>query len=217
MAYVQSINIKAYPVVNRNTAVSGDTYSRHTSEATLTGIINKLINSDGFVITQKTDIDQDKEFAFNIHGYYFSVAKLANIIDIVVPSDRTSSGFWTGVVYACINLEENGQWVELKNQDETNFTGNDGEPSVESYYYKSVNFTSNLEEAQGYDYYIDLFQLVKNRIAASEEEKVLLPPENIYTIAWTEEAAAYELCVNNASYLKFYGNSFRVDGGNLDN
>lgn len=77
---ITSKNIAVFPAVNRDIEQSNDIYSRHTSEQFLTGIVNKLIDRDGFVITEKEDFKSGLHFAFNIHGYYFEIDDLDKII-----------------------------------------------------------------------------------------------------------------------------------------
>lgn len=214
ISYVKSNQIKAFPVVNRNTAASGDTYAKHTSEATLTGIVNKLINSDGFVITPRNKIKLDSEFAFNIFGYYFNVASLEYILEAVL-KNVTDSSPWLGSVYAGIDLVENGQWTELMGGDESTESGNTGEPAIDSYQYKSVKFTTSLEDLTNTSHYIELFLLSRNNSSA---DKSTLPSDDIkLDFSWKDQYGnIYELYVKNNNYIKFSGISFKIDGGDLD-
>ena len=218
-SYVKSDQIRAFPVVNRNTAVSGDTYAKHTSEATLTGIVNKLINSDGFIITLRNKIKLDDEFAFNIYGYYFNVKCLQYILEAVFKNENViSSNIWPCSVYAVIDLEENGQWTELAGSDETLEADNakDGIDS-NSYQYTSVKFTTSLEDVANAktSHYIELFLLSK---LGSNNTNVVLPSDDIkLDFSWTDALGnVYEIYVKNNNYIKFSGISFKVDGGDLD-
>ena len=224
ISYVKSNQIKAFPVVNRNTAVSGDTYAKHTSEATLTGIVNKLINSDGFVITPRNKIKLDSEFAFNIFGYYFNVASLEYILEAVL-KNVTDSSPWLGSVYAGIDLVENGQWTELMGGDESTESGNTGEPAIDTYQYKSVKFTTSLEDLTNTSHYIELFLLSRNNsntetwcIFPSFLSPVFeFPCFNSRSINDCKELKyKFMNFLKNNNYIKFSGISFKIDGGDLD-
>ena len=215
ISYVKSDQIKAFPVVNRNTAVSGDKYAKHTSEATLTGIVNKLINSDGFIITPRNKIKLDSEFAFNIFGYYFNVSQLQYILDAVL-KNVSGTGPWLGSVYAGIDLTQNGQWTELAGGDETTETGNDNKDiDPDTYQYKSVKFTTSLEDLANTSHYIELFLLSRTD---ANTDKSTLPSDDIKLDFSCKDANnnVYEIYVKNNNYMKFSGISFRVDGGDLD-
>lgn len=215
ISYVKSNQIKAFPVVNRNTAVSGDTYAKHTSEATLTGIVNKLINSDGFVITPRNKIKLNSEFAFNIFGYYFNVTSLEYILEAVF-KNVTDSSPWLGSIYAGIDLAENGQWTELAGGDETPEADNDKEGiDPDTYQYKSVKFTTSLEDLTNTSHYIELFLLSRNN---STTDKSTLPSDDIkLDFTWKDPYGnIYELYIKNNNYIKFSGISFKIDGGDLD-
>lgn len=216
-SYVKSDQIKAFPVVNRNTEASGDTYAKHTSEATLAGIVNKLIDSDGFVITPRNKIKLDGEFAFNIYGYYFNVAKLQYILEAVIKNETDiNSNTWPRSVYAGIDLEKNGQWLELAGSDETSEVYNDKEKTIDpnTYQYTSVKFTTSSEDLKKMSHYIELFLLSK---LGSNDVEVVLPSDDLkLDFSWTDSGNTYEIYVKNNNYIKFSGISFKVDGGDLN-
>ena len=219
-SYVKSDQIKAFPVVNRNTEASGDTYAKHTSEATLAGIVNKLIDSDGFVITPRNKIKLDGEFAFNIYGYYFNVAKLQYILEAVFKKADINSKTWPRSVYAVIDLEKNGQWLELAGSDETSEVYNDKEKAIDpnTYQYTSVKFTTTLDTDNFTEntHYIELFLLSK---PGSNDTEVVLPSDDLkLDFSWkdTNNNNVYEIYVKNNNYIKFSGISFKIDGGDLN-
>lgn len=144
MAFLNSRQIAAYPVVNRNEAVSGDIYARHTSEELMSGIVNKLISVDGFVITLPEKLAFDAPFMFNIHGYYFKILKFKDLLDSFKPD-----GLKTGeVIWGSISIEKNGTWWELYGGDITN----DLTPTEESvYYYNGVSFVHSLQDLPTHD------------------------------------------------------------------
>ena len=91
---LDSSKIKVFPSARRN--YSGDQFSRLMSESSLVSIVNKLVDTDGFVITSSYTADSPIEF--NIHGYYFNVSDVDDI------TDSFSSLSTGGKVYAIITL-----------------------------------------------------------------------------------------------------------------
>lgn len=217
MAYLNSTQIKVFPAVNRSVKYSGDPYSRHTSEETISSIVNKLIDTNGFVITQideNYDIAAQEHFAFNIYGYYFNVSKLDNIINLWNEAEWVAKGAGTYTIYAKINIAARGKidesanaWHELAGQDEQmlDITGK----LTDIYKYTSIDFLTELpsiavtnpyEEKNGLSYYIPLFDFIfeledSGSSATLKNKQVIVQPEY---------------------YLKFTGHSFIVDGGDLD-
>lgn len=78
MPYINSNSINVFPCANRGTAYN--LQSRLTSEYNLTNIINQLIDTDSFVITNV--LTTDGPLAFNIHGYYFNVSNYQTITNL---------------------------------------------------------------------------------------------------------------------------------------
>ena len=65
MSYLRTENINVFPSAKRsNKQVS----ARLMTEASIVGIINKLIDREGFVITKREDVRLDHSFEFNIFG-----------------------------------------------------------------------------------------------------------------------------------------------------
>ena len=89
MPYIKSNAINVFPCANRGTAYN--LQSRLTSEYNLTNIINQLIDTDSFVISNNLS----NGISFNIHGYYFSVSDYTSI--------TTLDSSWTDV-YATITI-----------------------------------------------------------------------------------------------------------------
>lgn len=94
MPYINSNSINVFPCANRGTAYN--LQSRLTSEYNLTNIINQLIDTDSFVITNV--LTTDGPLAFNIHGYYFNVSNYQDITNL--------DSSWTDV-YAQITIAHN--------------------------------------------------------------------------------------------------------------
>lgn len=71
MPFLDSSTVYVYPSVRRKYGYYTD--SRLISEKNLTSIISKLIDTEGYVIS---DIfDENNIFEFNVYGYYFYVSK----------------------------------------------------------------------------------------------------------------------------------------------
>ena len=65
MSYLNTQSINVFPSTKRsNKQVS----ARLMTEASIVGIINKLIDREGFVITKNEDIYPEHSFEFNIFG-----------------------------------------------------------------------------------------------------------------------------------------------------
>lgn len=196
---LNSTQIAAFPVVNRDAKHSGDIYARHTSEEMLSGMVNKLIDSDGFVITPQTEFGMDNEFTFNVHGYYFRIKSLKNLLDTfsdIVYGDQ---------IYAEIALKNFGawgRWVEIDGQDETS----DVEVTDDSeFYYTGVKFVL-VKYYESYapsrtdviTFATPLLKFVGNN------------SENNWSNGWY---------VPENNYIKFNKSSYvieKIDGGDLD-
>lgn len=92
MPYIKSNAINVFPCANRGTAYN--LQSRLTSEYNLTNIINQLIDTDSFVISNNLS----NGISFNIHGYYFNVSDYKEITNL--------DSSWTDV-YAEITIASN--------------------------------------------------------------------------------------------------------------
>ena len=99
--------------------------------------------------------------------------------------------------------------------DESTESGNTGEPAIDTYQYKSVKFTTSLEDLTNTSHYIELFLLSRNN---SNTDKSTLPSDDIkLDFSWKDQYGnIYELYVKNNNYIKFSGISFKIDGGDLD-
>lgn len=111
MSFLETSKIAVFPSTRRfNTQVS----ARLLSESSLISLVNKLIDTDGFVITPDDEttgyIDTSITFEFNIHGYYFMVDRAQDIIDLFSSSNTTE-------IYGNIYLDTVGNYTELKGQD----------------------------------------------------------------------------------------------------
>lgn len=113
IAYINTENISVFPSTRRdNKQVS----ARLISESSVVSMINKLIDTDGYVITPDNDediIEDSTMLEFNIHGYYFAIAQ-TSLLRSKFPSSNN--------IYANIYLDEVGNYIELQGQD---FDNND--------------------------------------------------------------------------------------------
>lgn len=111
---IASDNISVYPSSRRG---AQKPESRLLTESALVSIVNKLIDTDGFVITRTLDLQQI--FEFNIHGYYFKVDP-ASSLTALFPDAEVDDVIY-GII-KMVKLSEN--IVELDGQDEDgSYTG----------------------------------------------------------------------------------------------
>ena len=121
--YIASDNIFVYPSARRGISKPE---ARLVSESALVRIVNKLIDKQGFVVTET--FSNYGTFEFNIYGYYFKINEGHNITDMfTIVSPNTT-------IYGKINLTEmSDNFVELAGQDDL----------VDStYYFKGIEFTT---------------------------------------------------------------------------
>lgn len=111
MAYLGSGNIRVFPSTRRTHQSS---HSRQVTEASLVGLINKLIDVESFVVTKLTGEEgTDAEFAFNITGYYF-ITELGYVVEQFQSATD---------IYATITIDTSGsvpEFYELEGQDVNN-------------------------------------------------------------------------------------------------
>lgn len=158
MSFIASSNISVFPSARRmNKQVS----ARLISEASLANIVNKLIETDGFVITPEPEegdhvdqgFDPEQAFEFNVYGYYFKVNQASDILDLFNDNSTTE-------IYANIYLDRSTDpnYVELAGQDDYI---NEAGYEQGILYYKGLTFSnSNLSEAETTpaDYSLLLFE-----------------------------------------------------------
>jgi len=184
--YLPTDSIYVFPSSRRmNKQVS----ARLISEASLANIVNKLIETDGFVITPEPEtgdyVDQgfnpEEPFEFNVHGYYFYVDTAQNIIDSFAGTDPQK-------IYANIYLDKttDPNYVELAGQDDyINETGYE----QDVLYYKGLTFSDTDLTAEGSepqaDYSLKLFE--KEQLPSSGTYGWVVPIESrlkfLYTFA----------------------------------
>lgn len=119
MSTINSENVIVFPSTRR---AGSKPLSRLMSEQALVGIVNRLIDQEGFVISDTDSITDDEPLEFNLYGYYFRIV-----------NPLTSLGLGTtitsGSVYAHIELVTSSssdtlEYQELFGQDDNgNYTG----------------------------------------------------------------------------------------------
>ena len=145
--YLATNDIYVFPSARRmNKQVS----ARLISEASLANIVNKLIETDGFVITPEPEaIEGDaasqkyalmgfipsNPFEFNVYGYYFNVVTAQKILDLFI-------GQPVDTIYANIYLDSTSDpnYVELAGQDECI---NEAGYEQDILYYKGLTFSDS--------------------------------------------------------------------------
>lgn len=150
---ITSDNIQVFPSTRRS---SYQVSARLMSESSFTNIVNRLIDTDGFVITPDTDVATSQEshstataydvFEFNVHGYYFKISDIREVFN----------SFTSAIsIYAKIVLDTpsfDSIYYELQGQDT-----NDGTTENPNYHYYGVEFTSSLPSGSN-TYYLKLFE-----------------------------------------------------------
>ena len=108
MSYLKTANVQVFPSTKRaNKQVS----ARLMTEQAIVGIVNKLVDRTGFVITLDENINSASSFEFNIFGYYFKIESLSLITDLFENTTITK-------IYGNIAIENSGDFAELYGQDD---------------------------------------------------------------------------------------------------
>lgn len=142
MSYIKSSNIEVFPSTRR---ADYQLSARLMSEARIAGIINQLVDKEGFVITSEDNYSTSSPFEFNIKGYYFKITDLPSLF--LSFADSTS-------IYAQIRLQSNEGYMEIVGQDDAHLAVPDG---TDGYYY-GVNFLSLQPAEEVNSYFLKLFE-----------------------------------------------------------
>lgn len=129
MSYLKTEEVKVFPSTRR---VNKQTSARLITEQSMVGLINQLVDSDGFVITTEVHnpVSSTDLFEFNVHGYYFSV----NLSSLLTLGDS-----WTDI-WGIITLDVTNDYTELVGQDATA----DENPTENSVFqYEGIDFQSS--------------------------------------------------------------------------
>lgn len=131
-AYLYTDNIQVFPSTRRgNLQVS----ARLMSEGTISNLIDQLLDTSGFVITdKKSNYLTDEVFEFNIHGYYFYVDSAKYIINAINNVSTSASAIYAHI---CIEQTKGSDYKELKGQDDIS-----SNPDSQSYY-KGLCFSTS--------------------------------------------------------------------------
>ena len=149
MAFLNSDYIKVFPSARRN--YGNDPFSRLMSESSLVSIINRLVDTDGFVITNL--YNDNAPFEFNIFGYYFKVNLTSHITSLF-------SGATTGTkIYASITVSSvqgtDLTFQELVGVDEDTQSNVENSPKE----YQGVTFSTS---APGSGHYLVILEKTSN-------------------------------------------------------
>ena len=127
-----SDNIKIFPVANRP---KKDPAGRLTTEYNLTSLINKLLDVEGFVVTDTDNSVETGAFDFNLHGYFIHIEHIETLIS-GVNSDK-GNGDYYNYIYAVLGISS----IESSNQRVDSISGIDYIPDdAENYVYTGVHF-----------------------------------------------------------------------------
>lgn len=119
MATITSNKINVFPATRRG---GSKPLAKLMSEQALVGITNRLIDLEGFVISDTDVLTDDAPLEFNLFGYYFS-------IEDPVSSIGLGTTYTSGSIYAHIELvsataDDGIVYHELWGQDDNNlYTG----------------------------------------------------------------------------------------------
>lgn len=164
MAYLSSESVYVFPSTKRG---HKQVSARLLSEKTLSGIINKLLDTDGFVITKADEFAYENPIQFNIHGYYFHVNNVQAIINALPPTST--------LIYANIVLKEEGNYLQLQGQDDETIDPNTS--IVTASIYQGLNFTAQAPLQPQADEEVHYILLLKRD---SSDGEWYIPPESRY-------------------------------------
>lgn len=127
--YLTSDKINVFPSTRRTYSQTAFS-TRLMTESAIARLINKLIDYDGFVISE--EINDNTIFELNIYGYYFQITNFVAFLNSTFSSASD--------IYASIIIDPSGSpsyqelYVPAENASATTFQGlifsSDGNPSV---------------------------------------------------------------------------------------
>lgn len=119
MSIVNSDNITVFPATRRS---GSKPLARLMSEQALVGIVNKLIDLEGFVISDYEEIVESNSLEFNIYGYYFRITN--PVTSLGIGTTFTSGGIYAHIELITSTASDNLQYEELFGQDDdSKYTG----------------------------------------------------------------------------------------------
>ena len=113
MATITSENITVFPSTRR---AGSKPLSRLMSEQALVGLVNKLIDLEGFVISDLETITDDSPLEFNLYGYYFSITNPATSLGL--GTSYTSGGVYAHIELVTATADDSLEYQELFGQDD---------------------------------------------------------------------------------------------------
>ena len=98
--YLQSSEVKAFPLAKSRAAISLDITSRIFYEQNVSNIIRQLTSRPGFIISGTVD-DQGNvingPLKIDIQGYYFEISEKSNLIPVAGEVDKNSTKIYVGI------------------------------------------------------------------------------------------------------------------------
>lgn len=161
---VNSNYINVFPSAARNWGRT-DPFSRLMSESSLVSIINKLVDTQSFVITNV--YDGGKPFEFNVFGYYFKVRRASDITD----SSTFSS---SNEIYAVIQISSvSGASLTFEELNGVDVASNPSDP-VNTSVYMGVSFVDDVTgvDSDPSKHYLLILQKSSGNWIIPEESKV---------------------------------------------
>jgi hypothetical protein len=124
MGFIASDKIAVFPCGRRNT--TSDPYARLTTEYNLVSIINRLVDNDSFIVTNRTYsagglAADEEEFSFNIGGYLF-ITTPKDIIDAVVSTNSAATAIYAFIKFSGAHSVGSDSLVELAKIDNSDTT-----------------------------------------------------------------------------------------------
>lgn len=113
--YADSTNIVVFPTTKREL---NDRKSRLLTEQNLVDIVNRLLDVRSFVITK--NFVYTESFEFNIYGYFFKIANIGTLLDLIVNSEMSNGLVLNNnsCIYANIHTFVTGEYEELYGADD---------------------------------------------------------------------------------------------------
>lgn len=181
--YLESNNISVFPSARRGQNAKY-IESRLTTETAIANIVNKLLDVEGFIVTDKNDWTEGSshDVVFNLYGYLFSIKNLNTFLT----SFEDADALWVGIV---LDTAVSGSTVryEIYGQDE----------EIEGVsVYKGLELAASKEQCKT--------QLTQ-RVGSQKAQNCIFK----YLKLCTKENGKWCLCGD--SYIKFNNKSLEFD------
>lgn len=117
MSTIASSYVTVFPSAKRSLT---QPQSRLVSEASLVSIVNKLVNSEGFIVSSESAITDANPLEFNIFGYYFKITSPYTALGL---ASLTTTDVYAHIEIVTTGTGENA-YAELYGQDSSDmYTG----------------------------------------------------------------------------------------------